>query len=1074
MNLNKRLALVCFSYYTMALEEQNQGRRDHKGVTGCSALFIINTIKDITNDLSKIGNMMTKRKVFIILICFLISLTLLRLGWIFFYNAPNQPKAVQGVLDLRNWDISSSRPISLDGEWEFYPNEFLLHEKTDQDSSESGDFIQVPGNWKSHFPKEQKTAEGYGSYRLRILINPDQRQTYSLHLSHIQTSFELFVNSHSLTKSGYPSSTKEQYTARTAPSTVTFSTNENEIELILHVANFNSPLEGGILSAIRFGSGTSISSEQNLTISLQIMMAVVLLLHAIYASILYMSGYRQKSLIFLSLSLVFGIFCILIDDSQLLFAWLSINYEWSVKIYFLSYIGTALFLLHCIRFTLHEFTVAQSFRWLSILNLIYIVFILLSPAKFILLSLPIFYCLYFPTYLAMPVFAVKMALRSSKDAALLMLAASALTTNVFWGIMKNVGSIYMLYYPFDLIIALIAIASFWFKRFIQTANQTKLLAKKLQMADKMKDDFLANTSHELKTPLHGMMNIAQHVLNEEKESINQQNIQNLELLMTVGKRMSHTLNDLLDLSQLNEGRIHLELDSIRVQSIATGVMDMLKFMTEGKPITLSMDIPDSFPRVIADEKRLVQILYNLVHNAIKFTYEGMISVNAEVRDKKAWIHVSDTGIGMDEDLKKRVFQAYEQGSTGTSTTIGGIGLGLSICQQMVQLHGGTLTVSSAPGQGSVFTFTLKLTDDEEMNAVTMLQTSKSYIAVGGNDQVLPSAKVISLTDKPKILIVDDDIVNLKILGDMLSADQYDVVKVSNGKDAISKLDSASWDLVIADVMMPQMSGYEMTRLIRERYTISELPILLLTARSQPEDVNAGFKAGANDYVTKPIHAFELKPRVAALTDLRRSVRQRMRLEAAYLQAQIKPHFLFNTLNSITALSEFDLPKMNDLIDAFSSYLRISFDFWNSQQLVPIRHELELVHSYLYIEKQRFEDRLNFIWDIQSGIHIMIPPLTIQPLVENAVRHGVLSLSKGGTVLVRVEQHGQHIEVSVEDNGLGMKKDQLNRLLHYEAQESRGIGLLNTDRRLKQLYGEGLSIWSEPNQGTKVSFKVPLD
>lgn len=102
--------------------------------------------------------------------------------------------------------------------------------------------------------------------------------------------------------------------------------------------------------------------------------------------------------------------------------------------------------------------------------------------------------------------------------------------------------------------------------------------------------------------------------------------------------MSHTLNDLLDLSQLKEGRIHLELDSIRVQSVASGVVDMLKFMTEGKMITLSMDIPDSFPRVIADEKRLVQILYNLVHNAIKFTYEGTISINAELRDGQAFIH----------------------------------------------------------------------------------------------------------------------------------------------------------------------------------------------------------------------------------------------------------------------------------------------------------------------------------------------------------------------------------------------------------------------------------------------------
>ncbi|WP_208917995.1 hybrid sensor histidine kinase/response regulator [Paenibacillus uliginis] len=1021
--------------------------------------------------------MMTKRKVFITLALFLVSLTLLRIGWLSFYNAPDHPKAVQGELDLRDWDISSNRPISLDGEWEFYPNQFLLHEETNHNTSTQGtDFIQVPGNWKTKFSTEHKTAEGYGSYRLRILVNPDKHQTYSLHLSNIQTSNELFANGHSLKKSGHPASTREQYTAKNAPSTVTFSSDKSEIELVIHVANFDSILEGGVLNPIRFGTGSTVGSEQSFTMSLQIMMVVILLIHAIYAAILYIIGYRQKSLIFLSLSLIFGVASILIDDSQLLLSWLPLNYEWNVKIFLLSYMGTAILLLNCVRFTLHEFTAVRSFRWLTILNLMYVMFILLAPAKYILFSVPFFYILYFPTYLVMPVLTVSIALRTSKDALLLVLVASALTTNVFWGIVKNLGFIDMMYYPFDLIIALIALASFWFKRFIQTANRTKQLAKKLQMADKLKDDFLANTSHELRTPLHGMINIAQHVLDEEKESLNKQNAQNLELLLTVGQRMSHTLNDLLDLSQLKEGRIHLELDSIRVQSVASGVVDMLKFMTEGKMITLSMDIPDSFPRVIADEKRLVQILYNLVHNAIKFTYEGTISINAELRDGQAFIHVSDTGIGMDEELKNRAFQAYEQGDTGTSTTIGGIGLGLSICQQMVKLHGGTLTVSSTPGQGSVFTFTLRLSDREEMDSIAMIETSTPYVAASNNESEsdLSPLKPILASDRPKILAVDDDTVNLKILGDILSSDQYDVVKVTNGKDAILKLDSAQWDLIIADVMMPQMSGYELTRIIRERYTLSELPILLLTARSQPEDINSGFLSGANDYITKPINAFELKPRIKALTDLKRSIGQRMRLEAAYLQAQIKPHFLFNTLNSITALSEFDLPKMNDLIDAFSSYLRISFDFWNSQQLVPIRHELELVHSYLYIEKQRFENRLNFIWDVQPDIHVMIPPLSIQPLVENAVRHGVLSLSKGGTVQLRVERRDQCIEISVEDNGVGMKEDKLTPLLHFQAREKSGIGLLNTDRRLKQLYGEGLKIWSQPDQGTKVSFKIPLD
>jgi two-component system sensor histidine kinase ChiS len=138
------------------------------------------------------------------------------------------------------------------------------------------------------------------------------------------------------------------------------------------------------------------------------------------------------------------------------------------------------------------------------------------------------------------------------------------------------------------------------------------------------------------------------------------------------------------------------------------------------------------------------------------------------------------------------------------------------------------------------------------------------------------------------LVVDDDVLNLKISENILDAESFDIVAVTSGKEALSQLETRKWDLVIADIMMPHMSGYELTRVIRERYSISELPILLLTARNRLEDIAAGFLSGANDYVTKPADAMELKFRVQALTDLNRSVHERLRMEAAWLQAQIQP------------------------------------------------------------------------------------------------------------------------------------------------------------------------------------------
>src|SRR5699024_762228 len=193
--------------------------------------------------------------------------------------------------------------------------------------------------------------------------------------------------------------------------------------------------------------------------------------------------------------------------------------------------------------------------------------------------------------------------------------------------------------------------------------------------------------------------------------------------------------------------------------------------------------------------------------------------------------------------------------------------------------------------------------------------------------------------------------------------------------ALKKLAFAEWDIVISDVMMPHMSGYDLTRSIREKYSISELPIILLTARSNPEDIYTGFLSGANDYVTKPVDAVELNVRVNALTDLQTSIKERLGMEAAWLQAQIRPHFLLNTLNAIVSLSVTDIDRMRRLIEKFSHFLQSSFYVDNVKKEVSLQHELELVESYLYIEKERFGDRLQIKWEIEEVEGVNVPPLS---------------------------------------------------------------------------------------------------
>lgn len=1028
--------------------------------------------------------MMTHRKALLITASFIVALIVVRVCWFFLHAPPTHSQAVQGQLDLRGTDFAESRAIALDGEWAFYPGRLIASEEAGGATPGEGrTFIQVPGDWRASLTSEGGTSIGYGTYRLRVLVDSDRdlRQTLGIRFSGAYTSFELFVNGRPIARQGHPAESKSEYEpGLRIPDSAYFTAESDVIDIVVQVANYDSDHRGGLVQPVEFGSAEAIEREEWFSKSMQIAMCVVLLIHAVYACLLYALGNRQPGLIRFFLLVVCTILMTLVENDRLLLAWLPLDYEWIVKLAYMATVGVSAFLLLLAQSLLPEYAKLPVYRWFYAVCLLAEGAILFMPARLTLaFSAPLFGTSLVAAAIFLGV-SWHATVRRNKDAIFLVVGLAAVLTNVLanfasaWIELFSSGG----YYPIDLIVAFLAFASFWFKRYFRTAARTEKLAAELQRADKLKDDFLANTSHELRNPLHGMLNIAQTVLDDWDGRRDDKNKASMELLLSVGKRMSFLINNLLDINRLQDNGIRLQLGCVRVQGVASGVVDMLRFMTEGKPIRLVQDIPDEFPPVLADENRLTQILFNLLHNAVKFTSEGTVAIRAKVENGRAIVYVSDTGIGMDEETQRRVFLPYEQ--TDSGMTAGGIGLGLSISKQLAELHGGALEIGgSEPGRGSEFRFSLPLADAagaSAENSGTALALSSSAEAAAASAEtgsaIVTESGSAASEDRLSILVVDDDPVNLNIMGGLLSSERYDVVKAASGDEALALLDSREWDLVIADVMMPRMSGYELTRTIRERFSVSELPVLLVTARSRPEDVEAGFLSGASDYVTKPVDALELKSRVRALTELKRSVRERLRMEAAWLQAQIEPHFLFNTLNSVAALSEIDTAKMRKLLEVFSSYLRASFDFRNSKRLVPLEHELDLVRSYLYIEKERFEHRLQIAWEVdESVLRLQVPPLSIQPLVENALRHGILQRAQGGRIRIRIVGFEDGADISVEDDGVGMDEDALRLALDGRSDRKIGIGLLNTNRRLKQIYGNGLRIRSRRNEGTVVAFTV---
>lgn len=1018
-------------------------------------------------------------KILAIVSLFLVVLTGSRFIWItFFYNA-DQPHIKNGVLDLRDWDAAESHIINLDGQWEFYPHVFLMDHRTES-LKDDCIWLQVPGNWNDTMETGNSNPFGYGTYRLQILINPDHDYTYSIRVPSVRSSSELFVNDKLIAKSGQPATNMEDYVSKNLPYSASFTTGGNEvIEVVVQAANFKDYRDSGIVRSMKFGTVDKMDKETRLSIGMQQTVAIVFLLHAIYAIILYFSGSKDRYLLYFSLLMTSVMFMNLLgSEEKILHFWLQINYEWGFKLVHLSIVGISYALFQYIQQQIRSCSIRISWSY-TLICLTGALLSLLLPVRHLLIIQPCYLIVMLIAILLSTWFMCRKAIKQLKDNVLLLLACLALISNLVWWSIFLLKGISTVYYPFDLIVATACFASIWFKNYFWEHLEANKLASKLQEAGRQKDEFLANTSHELRNPLHGILNLSQAVLVREQHSLQDQSVRNLENVLSVGRRMSLMLNDLLDVMRLKQNGTRLQLTRFSIQTLVTGVFDMLYYMTEGKKVRLINQIPLDFPQVFADEKRVIQILYNLVHNAIKFTNEGEVSIHGDLKNGRAYIVVSDTGIGMDEVTVQHVFEPYEQANQGKSIIEGGFGLGLSISKQLVEFHGGTLQVNSVPGQGSEFIFSLQLTDspanslleNTERETATSVENTESAITSTIPLRLVCDQQTEILADRPRILVVDDDPMNLKVVESILSIEYFDMTMVTSGIQCLELLDVKEWDLIISDVMMPQMSGYELTRRIRNRFTLTELPILLLTARNQSVDIENGFIVGANDYVTKPVDALELRSRVRALTAVKQSVRERLQMEAAWLQAQIQPHFLFNTLNAITALSETNLDKMRNLLDELSDFLKNKFQFKNMDELSPIEDELNIIRSYLFIEQIRFEDRLQVSWEVDDCRDLMIPLLTIQPLVENAIRHGIMKRSRGGNLVIRISNYETYANISVEDDGVGMDEVIVERILKRKLDGRSGVGLINTDLRLQRHFGKGLQIKSKQGIGTTISFII---
>ncbi|MBD1814305.1 ATP-binding protein [Microcoleus vaginatus DQ-U2] len=435
-----------------------------------------------------------------------------------------------------------------------------------------------------------------------------------------------------------------------------------------------------------------------------------------------------------------------------------------------------------------------------------------------------------------------------------------------------------------------------------TALETK--NTELQRLDKLKDEFLANTSHELRTPLNGIIGIAESLIDGATGQLPESTNFNLALISSSGKRLSSLINDLLDFSQLKHKTIELQIKSVGLREIVSVIVTLSQPLVGKKNLQLINSVAPELPPIAADENRLQQILYNLIGNAIKFTESGRVEISAELvtgnaqspSNSQLAITVSDTGIGIPEDKLERIFESFEQADGSTAREYGGTGLGLTVAKQLVELHGGKIGVSSTVGVGSQFIFTLPVSESQpDFSSIQPRLTEGSPILItpefAGKSSIINSHlsdnSDLLESEKLKVLVVDDEPINIQVIINSLSLANYEITQASNGLEALNLIESGfKPDLILLDVMMPQMTGYEVCREVRKKYSPLEMPILMLTAKNQTTDLVEAFNLEANDYVTKPFIKKELLARIN--TQIRLA-----KLNAAY--GRFVPHDFLNLL-----------------------------------------------------------------------------------------------------------------------------------------------------------------------------------
>lgn len=986
-----------------------------------------------------------------------------------------------GELQLEGWDFGTDGSISLNGKWAFYWNQLL-----DPDDLKQGTFpavsayVDMPEYWTNYSLNGRKLpADGYATYRLTI-SGLDSEEPIALKLRNIYSSYALWVNDALAASAGKPESTHEASIPKYGPSVVVpvKPDSDGRLTLLVQVANYTYP-KGGINNAFELGDAKQLQQEKSVELVRDSLVIGSLLVIGVYHIILYVLRRNDVT------PLYFGLFCMciavrtmLVGSRFILEIFPAFSWVWFAKVSYLTIYVGELFLISYIYHLFPQFLSRKVWRLTQFFTISLTLLVLTTDIQVYDYSLIPFQIYSIGLVLYAVYASIRLARQRQEGAVLLILGFSLIFLTAVNDTLNRKGVFTTpALLQFGVLGFVFLQALLLSMKSSRAFFQVERLSERLLTLDKLKDEFLAKTSHELRTPLHGIIGLADALIDGSSGKLPSPVIELLRLMKVSGQRLAHLVNDILDFSKLKHQEIGLVLVTVNLRLAVELTLQVLNPLAEKKGLRLSHQLPDDM-YVMADENRLQQILHNLIGNAIAYTETGAVTVTAKRLQGQVSVHITDSGIGIAEADLDRIFESFEQINPLDRSQQGGTGIGLSITKKLVELHGGRIGVTSNFGEGSTFSFTLPMAGEGKPKSPPLPVADYIPTESFPHWEIVEPEREAAHSNKqlPSVLIVDDDPINVQVLLQFL-AGKYSLRSTCSGQEALEWIQNGyKPDIALLDVMMPYVSGLQLGEEIRRHYNSGELPVIFLSAKSQMSDLVAGFEHGGNDYLAKPVDKQELLARLELHLQLARwNATLEREVEARTIELEHSLEERARALSEISVLAERNriAGDIHDHVGHIltASVVQLELGLKMSSQNAPestekLKHASDLLRKGLHEMRKSvhmlaeeaagsatFRDSLlQIINDSQQYAEVNIEHKievsdgSLEPEAEKLIRH---ALQEGITNGIR---HGQctffrfelietkdAIQFTLENNGLPFTSERLGFGLTMMRQTTRRRG-----------------------------------